>query len=600
MKNKMLTKLLAIILGVILTFGIVGCNRETIIDGEGGGDESETTVIQVMNFGGGVGRAWLDKAAKRFEILKTNESYETDKKGVTVNVDSNIHTGYANMAGSGVHIYFEQPSTGLESMVQQGLMLNINDVVTAISDDTRDYSEREDKKVSIEDKISEDERWQYKGADGNYYLLPHYEFYDGLTYDVDLFTKNNLYLADNPAQGEKYTCTLVKKDFYFVKDKNTKKTCGNDGIYGTQDDGLPTTLLEFVALCDYMKEKKSITPFTVAGGHIDYVNYFTIGLWTALSGYDQVKTAFTFNSGDKTVDTITGFDDKGLLFEGVTDIVKPTFETVKVTPETGYKAYNSLGKYYALAFGELMVDRNWISSKSTQNTHLHTDAMRDFILNGQGKNAKIGMIMEGSYWLNEAEDNEIFDEYEIFSDGEEKNIAWMPLPTSFDVPVTEGNGREMTLMNGVNTYAFVNGNLATKPNTAGVIKACKDFLKFLYSDAELKNFIAQSGTTKAHIDIEITSDLLRDLSLGQKSVMEYRANNRVVQQGDNNPTFRSNMVNLTYGIEKGFKTNYGAIATNYVCIVEGVRKGMDAKDYYNALKITESKWLSDYYKGATN
>ena len=97
MKNKMLTKLLAIILGVILTFGIVGCNRETIIDGEGGGDESETTVIQVMNFGGGVGRAWLDKAAKRFEILKTNESYETDKQGVTVNVDSNIHTGYANM-----------------------------------------------------------------------------------------------------------------------------------------------------------------------------------------------------------------------------------------------------------------------------------------------------------------------------------------------------------------------------------------------------------------------------------------------------------------------------------------------------------------------
>lgn len=608
--KKIFRNMLALVLVLLLTLGAVACNRETIVDGGDGDGNEDVTVVQVMNFGGGVGRKWLDLAAQRFELANVNTEFEpgTGKKGVDIKVESDIHTGYANMAGSGVHIYFEQPSTDISTMVQQGLMLNINDVVKDISDDTREYSERADKKVSIEDKIDKNARSSFKGSDGNYYLLPHYEFYDGLTYDVDLFTKKELYICrpefcyeSNDEENEdvsKFTCTIVGRDFYFTKNKD-KMSCGNDGVYGTLDDGLPTTLIEFVALCDYMSSKKSVTPFTVAGGHIDYTNYFTIGLWTALAGYERTKAAFTFNSGTNTVEYVTDVSGTENLFSGFDGIKKPITQTSTVTEVDGYKAYNSVEKYYALAFGELMEKKGWVSNKSTQNTHLHTDAMRDFYLNSIGTNPAIGMIMEGSYWLNEAEDNEIPGEYEILKDTE-KNIAWMALPTSFDTPVTVGNGREMAMMNGVNTYAFINGNLATKPNTSGIIAASKAFLKFLYTDAELKNFIAQSGSTKAFIDLEIDSTTLDQLNKAQKSVMEYRTKNRVVQQMDDNATFKGSYQMLTYGIEKGFKTNYGNMAKNYECILTGVRDGKSAWDYFKGLTISETKWASEYYKGAVN
>lgn len=586
MSKKILLKTMTFILCVVFLSGAFACGH--VVDPADGPD-SDKTVVRVMTFGGGVGRAWLDNAAQRFEELNAEKEYETGKKGVSINVSSNIQTNSQSMATSAEHIYFDQLSNKPDSMIQSGLFLDITDIVQEISDDTRDGQ-----KVSIEQKLSKDAIHKYKGADGKYYALPHYEFYDGLTFDKDLFDSNGLYLAASESEGNKYDCKLVGKNFYFVKNENSKKSCGNDGVYGTQDDGLPTTLIEFVALCDYMKQEKSITPFTVAGGHIDYVNYFTIGLWASLGGYDQTKAAFTFNS--QGVDTVTGFTSEN-LFAGVNNIKKPTSERKSVSEENGYLAYNSLSKYYALAFGQLMQEQGWISKRSTQNTHLHTDAMRDFMLNGIGKNEKIGMIMEGSYWLNEAEDNGIFEEYKnLTGSTTDKNLAWMGLPTSFDTPVTERNGREMTLINGVTTYAFVNGNLSTKPGSEGVIAAVKDFLKFLYSDAELKHFISQTGTTKADISIEIEEDILNNLTSGQQSLMKYRANNRVVQQDAENKTFDVNFYNLTYGIEKGFKAHFNGI--DYACIVTGVRAGYSAQAYFDAIKITETKWLANYYKGA--
>lgn len=590
MKKNVFTKCMAAALALAFAFSAVNCAGHTVdpdnsIIGEE--DNSNKTVIRVTNFGGGVGREWLDKAAERFEDAYADKVYEEGKKGVSVAITSSIATNVNSMETSGEHIYFDQSSVNIASYIQAGKFLNITDVVTELTEDTRNGE-----KVSIEDKIAQDKRYMYKGNDGDYYCLPHYEFYDGLTYDVQLFENEGLYLADSASEGTAYKCDLVGKTFYFVKSESSKKSCGTDGEYNTQDDGLPTTLEEFIALCDYMKQEKFVVPFTVAGGHTDYSSYTILGMWAALSGYEQTTAAFTFDSED--VETITGFSNDN-LFSGIGNIKKPVTEKVAVTEKTGYLAYNQAGKYYALAFMQLAEEQGWISKRSTQGTHLHVDAMRDFIFNGVGQYEEIGMIMEGSYWINEAEDNDIFADYEDMLQSGEKELAWMPLPTSLNEPVTAGNGREMPLINGVATYAFINGNLDDKPDTEGIIAASKDFLRFCYTDEELKNFIKQSGSTKANIDVEIDEEILGELSSAQKSVMEYRAHNRVVQQDANNPTLIASTATLTYGIDKGFRPYINGV--KYTAIINAVRAGYSAQDCFEALEIPTSAWLNSYYKG---
>lgn len=586
MKKSKFIKGLSATLGLTFVFGAVGCGGHTVDPGQEGGGSSDKTVIEVMNFGGGVGRKWLDQAVKRFETAYATKSYETDKTGVEIKIENNINTGAANMASSGIHIYFDQAST-INTWIQQGLMLDITDVVTEVTQDTRNGVA-----TSIEGKIDENLRYQYKGNDGNYYALPHYEFYDGLTYDVELFENEGFYFAANPSEGTKYTCSLVGKDFYFVKSASTKKSCGNDGKFGTQDDGLPTTLEELIALCDYMKEEASVTPFVLAGNHNDYSTYVINGLTAALAGYDQAQAMFSFTANE--VETVTGFSSDN-LFPGFNGVKKPNTQRVAVTEETGYLAYNQVSKYYAYAFMQIAVERGWISTNATQTTHLHTDAMRDLILNGIGQKPKAGMIMEGSYWLNEAEDNDIFNEYLDFSTTEKK-LGWMALPTSLNVPVTgESNAREMVMFNGAKTAAFINGNLATKRNTEGIINACKDFLRFLYSDAELVEFVKQSGTMKAGMEIEIGNDILSQMTSGQKSMMEYRANNRVLQQANNNPTLNNKFSVLTYGIDRGHRPYINGV--RYYSVVEAVRTGgATAQACFESLDISESLWAQDYYK----
>ncbi len=590
--RKFIVRFMAIVLSLSAAFSALACggNAPTPPDS---GEPSITytgneTVISTMNFGGGVGRKWLDNAARRFERANVETEFESGKKGVKVEVTSSISTGSNSMSTLGYNIFFDQLTGGVRTMIQQGLFMNINDIVT------EDLEVLDGETVSIEDKILVDERYEFKGADGNYYALPHYEFYDGATYDVDLFINNNLYLADSSAEGVKHTCRLLQKDFYFVKNAESKKSCGNDGEYGTYDDGLPTTLEELIAMCDYMKIKKQITPFVVAGNHVDYSSYFVYGLWTALSGYEASKAKFTF---DGTVETVTGFSNEN-LFSGVTYVKKPNTEVVEITEETGYKAINDVNKYYAEAFMQIAVKENWIDDSYAEPTFLHTDAMRNLILNGIGDYSdEVGMIFEGSYWLNEAEDNNIFYEYKILNNdmNAEKKLAWFNLPTSLNVPVTEGNGREEVLASGVKTYAFINNNLSTKPGMSGVLKASKEFLKFLYTDAELKNFVKQAGTTKMSIDVDIDDSIINELNGGQKSVMQVRADNRVVSQLGDNATLKSSGNKLAYGIDVGFRPHISG--TNYTDVVRAVSAGRTAQEIFNATSISAEEWLSTFYRG---
>ena len=61
--SKVFARGLALTLALTSVLGAVGCNKNA--------DDSTTTVIKVANYGGGVGKKWLDEAIVRFQDRKS-------------------------------------------------------------------------------------------------------------------------------------------------------------------------------------------------------------------------------------------------------------------------------------------------------------------------------------------------------------------------------------------------------------------------------------------------------------------------------------------------------------------------------------------------
>ena len=131
------------------------------------------------------------------------------------------------------------------------------------------------------------------GSDGSYYALPHYEFYTGLTYNRTTFESLNAYFAaDDEDNANRHNSKYGSANF--VGDKTAEKSVGPDGKKGTQDDGLPKSLEEFIILCDYIKTESDgkISPLTVSGTYYYYVDYLVLGIWATIAGSEQMKNYY--------------------------------------------------------------------------------------------------------------------------------------------------------------------------------------------------------------------------------------------------------------------------------------------------------------------
>lgn len=593
--KKTLARGMALAMALTALFGGVGCV------GVGGEDSGDTMVIKVGNYGGGVGRKWLDEAGARFQKLVENTEYEPGKKGVSFDVTNTTGVSCLGMKTDGTHIYFLQDKyTNYFTEIQKGSVLDITDIVTQETLD--EYGETG---VTIESKIDEEYRFAMKGNDGKYYMVPHYETLSGASYDVDLFVENGLYLADEGgAEGgaEEFYCSLTGETYYFVNDDYTTKSVGNDGKTGTNDDGMPTTLNELVAQCAYIKSK-NIYPFGVSGAHIDYSTHLIEALWTALAGYEQRKAVVSHTVTDNTMEYVTGESDKE-LWAG-TGIKKPTTERVTgLNSQTAYKAIDQASRYYAFAFIELAYQQGWFYDKYKDGGYTHKDAMTSFILNGtgEGKN-KIPYIashIEGSYWYNEAKYiHGLMEDYKLYTDEEVKNIAHWHMPTSYgnDKVTGEDNAREEANTNTFTSNALINGNLDDKPGKEGLIRACKDFLKFLATEEELKNFTACTGVSKALFDYEIDDSVLSKLDPYQKTVMNLRANNRIVNQYGNNATYRAQANVLIYSCSSvGYRPDLTGNAMLPSLLTAIYDKGAHAYYCFRNTGYDATTWEKNYYK----
>lgn len=472
-RNK--TKFLALGLAAVLSVGVAaGCGNGNIGKDE---DTSKITQISFRQWGGTASSTdWLQQAADRFAAEKANEPYESGKKGVKVEISTNKDSDYTSSIPD-YDILMDENSANIYDMQTRGYLADIDDLVKG-----------------LQSKIEPQLLPKLKGADGKYYGLPHYSYDVSISYNVDLFKLENLYIA---APGEEsvvnYKSSLLPDSsagVNFVFNENTKKSCGPNGIPNDYDDGLPSSLEEFIVLCDYIKNKKQINPFAISDitGGANYAFMLIESLWAGMVGTDAMR-ATTCNFTDAEVEVVK---EGALSYDGTllnTGIKMPQTETVVLSDGNGYRMYDMSARYYALSFLELAKNKGWFKNQQMTNTK----AQEFFVLGNYNANDndRCAMLVDSTFWYGESVSGGTLTKYKSLSGGKEANVSMMPMPVQLTGQVTEGNGKKPTV---IDTSATVFVNKRVEKNE-GLFRAVKEFIEFLYSDAELKAFTETSKLT---------------------------------------------------------------------------------------------------------
>ncbi len=472
-RNK--TKFLALGLAAVLSVGVAaGCGNGNIGKDE---DTSKITQISFRQWGGTASSTdWLQQAADRFAAEKANEPYESGKKGVKVEISTNKDSDYTSSIPD-YDILMDENSANIYDMQTRGYLADIDDLVKG-----------------LQSKIEPQLLPKLKGADGKYYGLPHYSYDVSISYNVDLFKAENLYIA---APGEEnvvnYKSSLLpgsSAGVNFVFNENTKKSCGPNGIPNDYDDGLPSSLEEFIVLCDYIKNKKQINPFAISdiNGGANYAFMLIESLWAGMVGTDAMR-ATTCNFTDAEVEVVK---EGALSYDGTllnTGIKMPQTETVVLSDGNGYRMYDMSARYYALSFLELAKNKGWFKNQQMTNTK----AQEFFVLGNYNANDndRCAMLVDSTFWYGESVSGGTLTKYKSLSGGKEANVSMMPMPVQLTGQVTVGNGKKPTV---IDTSATVFVNKRVEKNE-GLFRAVKEFIEFLYSDAELKAFTETSKLT---------------------------------------------------------------------------------------------------------
>lgn len=586
-------KLISLALALGMTVSMVACGYDEEPQVNNGGNSNiqnvynvpgkDKTELKMVNFHGGVGSVWIDEAAERFAQLKQNESYASGKKGIYIAIDKTMAVNTSTMANSAYALYFDERFSDVNALAQAGLLLPITDIVT---DETRVGG-------SLEDKLFEQVKGSLKGADGEYYGLPHYEFYGGMSYNRQAFDAEFAYFASDEATDKWEYSSTKYGSAYMVEDLNTKKSKGPDGEYGTDDDGLPCSLEEMIILMDYFITRTDYAPVVVSGQYTNYINYTIAGLWAALAGKTQMENYYNCTGEIEVIDYDNngGFSNEN-LFPGIDYIKKPYTKKVTMTESTGYLGNDMVAKYYALAMLEIFEKEGFYSSDSYIPTRNHYDAHKNLFYGGQGQYEKTAMLLEATYWHTESEINGGFNDYKVVTGKNPKNLDLrvMPLPTNY---YSEGaTGKEHCFLDIAQTFAMINGNIKNNPELK---RAAKEFLAFLYSEEELQNFTASTGMSRA-ISYELTNEQRQEVNSYYAGLLDKRDN--VVYYSGTTNAFRLAKTSLRIELDGTVLKPNGK--TSPFGLFQGGTKNANGtyasgtQYVMNALRITSQEWSGIY------
>ena len=550
--KKLFVLCLCVLSGVLLT----SCDRDKTQVPGGEAIDYDRTQLYVTNYDGGIGTEWLYAVKKEYEARNVDVSWEEGKKGVQIIVDPVKDNGYQminTFDGSGIDVMFNQ-NIRYNSWVVKDLFLDITDVVESTC---------EGEEITIEDKLYDSQK-DFLKKNGKYFALPHYTGFSGVIYNIDLFEKKGFYFSKDIDNGN---------DGFIVKGE--EKSCGPDGVYGTSDDGLPSSHEELFKLCDYMVSR-GVTPFVWTGQYtVDYYTGLLNALYRSYEGKDDVMLNYTYNSGDKTTEIITDIVNGQLVTENV-----------KITPENGYLLKQQTGRYYAVKFfSDLLSNNSYYHPYSIGNlTFSHTDA-QEYYYESELKNEPIAFLVEGQWWENEAKTSGAIsrasNKYGVTAD--QRNFGFLPIPSKITGRVEEGEGNATVLQDGINAFAGINADIAEFK-----VDLAKDFLKFCYSDSMLELFTKTSSMTKA-LKYDISDDAFNSLTPFAQSVWEMKAKSDIIFPYSSSEFFNANQTNLT--VNEWVST----VDNAYEHMLVHFKNKKDPNKIFLGGFITKETWMSTYF-----
>lgn len=323
---KGLKRVGTIFITILLAASATGCGRF------GGGNSDDPNTLYVGNYQGGLGKAWLEEIAAKFEAENPGINVEIDEEKDRFG-DSML---LQNIKHFRQDVYFLNQIT-YSNYVNAGVLADITDVVTEKREETRLINGVETvQSVSIEEKMDDYLADYYKwDGDGKYYAIPFYNSAFGAVYDVDLFDQMKYYFRDG------YT-SLEDNPFVTTLDqsaKGGKRTAGVDGEYGTSDDGLPATYDELLALMDLMK-LDNVIPFMWNGQYYNYRERFFASLWADFEGKDNYNLNSSFD-GEYTFPAGVLTEEEATQWNAVTN--PDGSQTVQISNANAYLLQKQTG-----------------------------------------------------------------------------------------------------------------------------------------------------------------------------------------------------------------------------------------------------------------
>ncbi len=542
-KKHLFTKLASLTMAVVSMFTMQACSKPDS-SGDGGSDtvynrdRDDATHIVAVVTGGGIGSEWLNESAERFAKKQNEHSYAPNKKGVYIETKPVLGFNTAGLSGTADNMFILL-AKDLFTLTADDSVLDITEFV---QDTTREGG-------SLESKMLPGASDMCKGADGKYYALPHMESYAGLNYDRQAFDDCNAYFAADDAVNKRlYSSVFSNGELkaYMVGNADDKKSAGPDGVFGSEDDGLPATLEELLILFDYLKEETDYAPLVYAGEYAYYTNFFLAGLWPALAGTNKMSNYYNVSGELEVIKTDANgnflFTDES-LFPGIDYIKKPQTEVITIDDTNANRVTTMVEKYYAMATLEIMERQGWFSEDTYKQTD-HYGAQQAFLFQGKSpKYKKAAMLIETSYWYNESNIAGCFKNYEDFTrlKAEDRDLRFMCLPTrihaSDAAPATGEYANP--LLDTARTLCFLNSNLKNKDELRN---ACLDFLSFLYTDNELAQFTVRTSLSVG-MNYSMTDEQLVAMTNFGRRVRQLRDNakaSNVVYNSGKTDMYRAN------------------------------------------------------------
>ena len=533
------------------------------------GINENQTQLYIAVTEGGSGRKWFNDLKAAFEAEYAQTEFETGKMGVQImetwgkeefaagTVETDLVSGSKDY-----NIYIG--SLNYASCVSKELLLDITDIVNEKAE--------ESETKTIAGKMNADYQKYYANTYldethknyNHYFGLPTNDAVVGINYDVDLFDDRNWYFYENGFKG------------------SGTRAAGPDGISGTTDDGLPSTFDEFKQLVNAITVTPNVTPFT----------------WTSISGYlnDFLTSVFAADAGYSEFNANTNFSGTATLDDG---------SQIEVTNENGWKLATQKGKKYVVEVAMfLSQDERYYSEKAFDTNQSHIKAQEEFVWSADpDASTRYAMIIEGSWWENEAESTNTFTTM-VDRNGKDyafgtRRYGFMPFPKRNGPVEGEGNTLLSTTDQGI---IAINAKVKGTPQE----RLAKEFLRFFVRNSTMSKYTGATGCIRP-FEYELMDVDYQNMTPYAKNVYDLytEENTKICHYNLTDNIMKINEKTYLYGLLTFVsKVGDGKTAVEYNNFVGNFKNNssLTVADVYAgmAAKFTEADWkrtLSQYIGG---